>query len=103
MYKESYQNHEAMKIYNELYEQIDSLRSSYICRLAMGYIGLANFEKARACLDKASDRSQNDPMYLHYEGIYHLKMNNLGVSFMSEKKLKSRTSLDERSLKFAYT
>ena len=70
--KESRDQHNALKIYKEIYEMnIES--ASIQTRLALAFTQMNLLEFANKCLDYVESVKPDDSMFLHYKGLFFMK------------------------------
>lgn len=77
MYRELRLKNEAKKIYTKIYDnqKIDdtNVNCTVLLRLALGFIRLEDYQKAKDCLDRVEKKNPNQSMLIHYRGIYYMK------------------------------
>lgn len=79
VHRENYENEKSLSIYKNIYYEGKNLKFYHYLRIALGFIQLRDMRRARDCLDKVSRINAEDSIYLHYEGIYYLRMKKLKV------------------------
>lgn len=84
MYRENRNFSKAEEIYEHVFETIlkKETTASILLRLALGFIQLKQFKKAKACLDRVKKSTSRRSMYNHYMAIYNLKQNRHQVSIL---------------------
>lgn len=78
MYREDRQNEKALRMYEKIFYSRPTGHSVYL-RLALGFMQLRKLPLAKMCLDKVAVEHPDDSMYLHYQGIYYMKLKNWQV------------------------
>lgn len=80
MYRESNEFSKALQVYENVFKSFDTLSDTVLLRLALGFISQRKFDKAKLCLDEAAVNCGQHSMYLHYRGIYNMRINQFAVS-----------------------
>ncbi|KAJ8681782.1 hypothetical protein QAD02_017574 [Eretmocerus hayati] len=73
MYREKHSKERAYEIYEQIFRQKPE-STVILLRLALGLMAFKEMEKAKKCLDKVAETSEKNSMFLHYQGIYYLKL-----------------------------
>ncbi|KAL7288694.1 hypothetical protein TKK_0017419 [Trichogramma kaykai] len=73
MYREQKKLKQSLEIYEKVFLANPESNSIYL-RLALGFIQLKKFERAKVCLNKVQDKCQDHSMYWHYRGILNMRL-----------------------------
>lgn len=82
-----YREQRNMRLSLTMYERVlrDKPESdTLLLRMALGFMNLKDFEKAKFCLDKAAKNSGDKSMFLHYKGLYHFKQRQYRVGLLRQ-------------------
>ena len=78
VYREAGIPEAALQMYEDIFSS-ELKSNTIILRIALGFMQLRNFDRAKECLDKAAEISTSFSMYFHYCGMYHLKQEQYEV------------------------
>ncbi|XP_008203168.1 uncharacterized protein LOC103315534 isoform X2 [Nasonia vitripennis] len=76
MYRESEEREKCRKIYSDIYESRPTSVGINL-RLGKAFTTFNDFVKAEECLNRAGEKNQQNPMYLHYKGCLYRKEKKL--------------------------
>lgn len=80
-FKEQYKMDNALIIYNELFSM--NIQNAPIQRRLALFFLRENLEKCKECLDYAEQTEPDNSMFLHYKGLYLMKIHKYQVQFLS--------------------